>query len=293
MASRRKIVARAASLNFDRDHGEAGRSIHGVEGDQAEHRDDYSLIADKATEHARRGRRLSRKSEPDDFVRLGGAITRGVKPEDLHTLAVAAETFELRKKLEELEKEATKIKVDLSDKEKWLGERLSRHLSDPRPTAPILSTPNSSPADERGAPAGLAQEPPANGPSEPLGLLGNSGQRSPGRAPRVNPEIPEVVTKADHVEPSTAPDPRPSPIRSAAQIQDSERDRRYQQLRVEWALKRLYPDEVPPPGLGVANITREIGRKLTSQEAREAAMSDGGTPSWNTVDRALKRLGLR
>jgi hypothetical protein len=222
----------------------------------------------------------------DDLKRLVRAA-RGVEPETLKTLAVMAEAFEL-------EKEKAEIDADLSARKRLLSERRPQSLWDPQAETPkTLHAPAPPPVDVSIDRARLGQETPPSNPSEMPGLPENSHQRSRGRPPPVNAETPEVATKADHSEPSTAPDRRPWPSRSVAQPQGSEGDGPYQQRRVEWALKHLYPDGVLPPRLSVANITREIGNKLVSQVAREAAMSDGGTPSWNTVDRTLRRLKLR
>jgi hypothetical protein len=272
---------------------EAGLSIHGVQGDQAERRNDDRFIADN--EHHRR--RLSDRSEPVNLVRHVGAIARGGELSVRavrQMLGAIARVTQRRKKLRELEKGKAQIEADLSADEKRLDEWLPRSLWDPQAAAPILSTPPFSPADGSGAPAYPSREPPpAIDPSEPPALLENGSERSPGVAPRANPETPQILMKADHLEPSVAPAQVPSPVRSAAHPQDSEGCGGTQQKRAEWAFRQLYPDLVLPPGLGVANLTRQIGKKLASQEAREAATSDGGDPKWNTVDRMLKRLKLK
>ena len=221
----------------------------------------------------------------DDLRRLVRAA-REVEPETLNTLAAIAEAFELEKKKAEID-------ADFSARKRFLSERRPQSLWDPQAEAPETPhAPAPPPIDVSKDSARLGQETPPSNPPEPPGLLENSRQRSRGRPPPVNAETPKVATKADHIEPSTAPNRRPWPSRSVAQPQNSEGDAPYQQRRVEWALKHSYPDGVPPPGLNVANITRQISNKLESQKAREAAMSDGGAPSWNTVDRTLKRLKL-
>ena len=222
------------------------------------------------------------QTESDDIMRVLGL--------DLVPLAIA-KVPEKRRKREELAKETAQNEADLGLLEGWLDEKFPHDWWDPHAVATKTSAaPAPSAADPIGDSARPAQErPPANNQSEAPGQLENGGQRALGRPPFVNPETFKILTKSDPVEPPTALDPQPPPIQSATQPRDRKRDGGYQQRRVKWALDRLGRGRNLTSDLNIANITRAVGRMLASQEAREAAMFDGGAPSWNTVDRALGR----
>ena len=175
----------------------------------------------------------------DDLKRLVRAA-RGVEPETLHKLTMMAEALALEKK-------RAQIEADLSVRKRWLRKKRPQSLWDPHPAATIPST-RHSPADVSGAPACPAQEPPpSNDPSEP-GLLENSGQRSPGHAPPVNPETSEVVRKADHVEPPTDTVDGP------------------QMARIRWALEGTRDWHK----LGQRALTQKINERLDSENGRES-----------------------
>jgi hypothetical protein len=196
----------------------------------------------------------------DDLKRLVRAA-RGVDPETLNTLAAIAEAFKLEKKKAEID-------ADLSARKRLLSERRPQSLWDPHPAATIPST-RHSPADVSSAPACPAQEPPpSNDPSEP-GLLENSGQRSPGHAPPVNPETSEVVRKTDHVEPPTDTVDGP------------------QMARIRWALEGTRDWHK----LGPRALTQKINERLDSEDGRKAGKHFGRPVSADTVRRFLKSAG--
>ena len=135
----------------------------------------------------------------DDLKRLIRAA-RGLEPEKLNTLAAMAEAFKLEKKKAEID-------ADLNARKRLLSERCPQSLWDPQaeaPETPLCACPAPHRREQRFCASG-ARDAAVKDPLEPSGLSENSRQRSRGRPPPVNAETPKVAMKADHIEPSTAP----------------------------------------------------------------------------------------